>query len=417
MLKPVSLFMLVLFACANRDTASAETNHDNTGTVQMNSKDTLPPPFHTESVRNTSKVIGWPAGKTPIAPTGFTVNKFADGLDSPRWIYVADNGEIFIAESGRDAKNSANRITRFTDEDNDGVPNSRTVFLKNLNQPFGMLIIGNKFFVGNTDGVVAYDYKPGMTEINTPATRINTLPTGRHWTRNIITNAAKDKLYIAVGSGSNIADNGIDKEFRRANILVTDLDGKNEKVYASGLRNPVGMAWQPGTNILWTAVNERDELGDDLVPDFITSLKEGGFYGWPYSYFGQHVDPRIKDQRPDLVQKAIIPDVPLGAHTSSLGLVFYDGTSFPARYRNGAFVGQHGSWNRSKPVGYKVVFVPFTNGKPGVMEDFLTGFMADAEKNEVYGRPVGVAVLRDGSLLVADDAGNTVWRVSASVRQ
>jgi glucose/arabinose dehydrogenase len=327
-------------------------------------------------------------------------------------IYVADNGDIFVAESAK-AEKSANRITRFTDPDKDGVPNTRSVFLTGLNQPYGMLIIGNKFYVGNTDAVVVYDYTPGSASIQTPGKSIVTLPTERHWTRNIVTNAAKDKLFIAVGSSSNVAENGIEKEIRRANILVTDLDGKNEKVYASGLRNPVGMDWAPGTNVLWTAVNERDELGDDLVPDYITSVKEGGFYGWPYSYFGQHEDPRMKDkQRPDLVRQAIVPDVAVGAHTSSLGLAFYKQGNFPARYMNGAFVGQHGSWNRSVPSGYKVVFVPFTNGRPGQMEDFLTGFMANAEKNEVYGRPVGVAVLPDGSLLVADDAGNTIWRVS-----
>jgi glucose/arabinose dehydrogenase len=413
----ILLLSVFLFACANQDENSKEVTTDTTKMTTDTSTtgivNTLPPPFHTPSVRNESKVLGWSDGKMPQAPAGFTVTKFADKLNSPRWIYVADNGDIFIAESAREANKSANRITLFKDTNKDGVAESRSVFLKNLNQPFGMLIIGNKFYVGNTDGVVVYDYTAGMPAINSAGKTIVTLPTGRHWTRNIITNANKDKLYIAVGSASNIAEDGFDKEVRRANILVTNLDGTNERVYASGLRNPVGMAWAPATQTLWTAVNERDELGDDLVPDYMTSVKEGGFYGWPYSYFGQIEDPRLKDkQRPDLVQKAIVPEVQLGAHTASLGLVFYEGTSFPQKYHNGAFVGQHGSWNRSEPSGYKVVFVPFNNGKPGVMEDFLTGFMANAEKNEVYGRPVGVAVLADGSLLVADDAGNTVWRIS-----
>ncbi len=241
------------------------------------------------------------------------------------------------------------------------------------------------------------------------------LPAGgynNHWTRNIITNAQKNKLYITVGSGSNVAEHGIDNEIRRANILETNLDGSGEKIYASGLRNPVGLDWAPGTQTLWTAVNERDNLGDDLVPDYITSVKEGGFYGWPYAYFGQHEDPRRKGERPDLVQNAIVPDVDMGPHTASLGLVFYTKNNFPEKYRGGAFVAQHGSWNRSELSGYKVMFVPFKNGKPsGKPEDFLTGFIANENKSEVYGRPVGVAVLPDGSLLVSDDGGNIIWRV------
>lgn len=411
------LLSIFQFACNNEDKTTTETVTDSTNLVRDTSSaavsDLLPPPFHTPSVRNMSKVLGWPEGKLPQAPAGFTVTKFADKLDNPRWIYVADNGDIFVAEAAREESKSANRITIFKDSNKDGVPESRSVFLKGLNLPFGMLIIGNKFYVGNTDGILVYDYTPGMNSITTTGRKIVSLPTGRHWTRNIISNRNKDKLYIAVGSASNIAEDGFDKEHRRANILETNPDGSNERIYASGLRNPVGMAWAPGTQTLWTAVNERDELGDDLVPDYLTSVKDGGFYGWPYSYFGQNEDPRLKDkQRPDLVQKAIVPDVQLGAHTASLGLVFYEGKSFPQKYHNGAFVGQHGSWNRSKPSGYKVVFVPFSNGKAGAMEDFLTGFMANAEKNEVYGRPVGVAMLADGSLLVADDAGNTIWRVS-----
>ena len=411
------LLLLVFASCSDEKTS----NYNSTVTDSMattnepvhSSRDSLPPPFHTPSVRNMSKVIGWPAGTMPVAPSGFSVHKFADGLINPRWIYVADNGDIFVAESDRDTTKSANRITRFTDQDKDGIYNSRSVFLTGLRQPFGMLIIGNKFYVGNTDGIVVYDYNPGSSAISGSGKKIVSLPTGRHWTRNIVTNQAKDKIYIAVGSASNIAEDGIEKEFRRANILEVNLDGSNEVVYASGLRNPVGMDWAPGTATLWTAVNERDELGDDLVPDYLTSVRKGGFYGWPYSYFGQNTDPRLKDkQRPDLVSKAIVPEVDLGAHTASLGLAFYRGNQFPEYYRNGAFIGQHGSWNRSQLVGYKVVFVPFVNGKPGKMEDFLTGFIADASKSEVYGRPVGVAELADGSLLIADDGGNTIWRVT-----
>jgi len=400
--------------------------------------DTLPPPYATKSVSNNSKVIEWPAGKTPVAPAGFTVTRFSDSLDHPRWIYVADNGDVFIAEANtvlsgikkigakisRKIKTqhlgeSADRITLFRDGDNDGRYEGRFVFAGDLNQPLGMLALGNHFFIANTDGVLRFDYSPTATQLSGEGKKIVELPAGgynNHWTRNIITNRQKDKLFISVGSGSNVGEHGMDNEVRRANILEVDPDGSHERVYASGLRNPVGMGWAPGTDVLWTAVNERDELGDELVPDYITSVKENGFYGWPYSYFGQHRDPRMKEeQRGELVAKAIVPDVPLGSHTASLGLAFYDKKAFPAHYQGGAFVGQHGSWNRSHLSGYKVIFVPFTNGKPsGKPEDFLTGFISDETKSEVYGRPVGVAVLPDGSLLVADDVSNIIWKVSAS---
>jgi glucose/arabinose dehydrogenase len=280
--------------------------------------------------------------------------------------------------------------------------------------PFGMLVLNNKFYVGNTDALWVYPYDAKATSITGSGKKIASFPTGRHWTRNVIANKDGSKIYVSVGSSSNVAENGIDKETRRANILVMNPDGSNEKVFASGLRNPVGMGWAPGTNILWAAVNERDELGDDLVPDYITSVKDSGFYGWPYSYFGQHPDPRIKqnEQRPDLVQKALVPDVALGSHVAALGLTFYTGSQFPSQYQNGAFVGEHGSWNRSRLVGYEVVFVPFSNGKPsGNPQSFLTGFIANAEKSEVYGRPVGVTMLKDGSLLIADDGAGKIWRV------
>jgi glucose/arabinose dehydrogenase len=423
---------ITIAACNSNQQKTAEEKQEAKMTTPADTLQTkvdtinLPPPYATESVTNFSKPIGWPAGKTPIVPAGFTVTKFADSLDHPRWIYVADNGDIFVAESNNPhgvvekltGKNkSADRITMFRDADNNGVPELRTVFLKNLNKPFGMLATGNNFYVGNTDAVVQFPYTAGSTSITAKGNEIIKLPPGpRHWTRNIIANAKGDKLYVAVGSSSNVAENGIDKEKRRANILEVNTDGSNERIYASGLRNPVGMGWAPGTTTLWTAVNERDELGDELVPDYLTSVKDGGFYGWPYCYFGQHIDPRMKDKLNDsLVSKAIVPDMALGSHTASLGLAFYTGSSFPEKYKNGAFIGQHGSWNRSAFTGYKVVFVPFSNGKPsGKMEDFLTGFIADENKKEVYGRPVGVAVLKDGSLLVADDGGNVLWRISAA---
>jgi glucose/arabinose dehydrogenase len=401
-----SVLAYLLIACGNNSLPKTGT----TDTVITSRGDTLPPPFATKSVNNSSKVIGWPDNATPIAPEGFTVSKFADQLDNPRWVYVADNGDVFVSEASKD------HVLLLRDKDKDGIAESRTVFLADLSRPFGMLIIGNKFYVANTDGVEEYPYDPAATSITAEGKKIVELPAGgynNHWTRNIITNAQKNKIYITVGSGSNVAEHGIDHENRRAGILEVNLDGSGEKVYASGLRNPVGMDWAPGTQTLWTAVNERDGLGDDLVPDYITSVKEGGFYGWPYSYFGPNEDPRRKGERPDLVAKAIVPDVAVGAHTASLGLTFYTKKNFPEKYQGGVFAGQHGSWNRSELSGYKVIFVPFKNGKPsGKPEDFLTGFIADEGKSRVYGRPVCVAVLQDGSLLVTDDGAHIIWRVS-----
>lgn len=374
---------------------------------------TLPAPFTTESVENRPDEAGWPEGKMPTAPAGFTVAKYADKLKSPRWTYVAPNGDVFVAESN--TKKSADRITLLRDVNKDGKPEIKEIFMENLKQPLGMLVLKNYFYVANTDGVYRFPYKGGETKITSKGEKIVELPAGgynNHWTRNLLANADGSKIYISVGSASNVADHGIDEEKRRANILEVNPDGTGERIYASGLRNPVGMDWAPGSNTLWTAVNERDKLGDELVPDYITSVKEGGFYGWPYAYFGKNEDPRRKGERPDLVAKTLVPDVPVGSHTASLGLAFYDKTQFPAKYQNGAFIGQHGSWNRSKLSGYKVMFVPFKNGKPaGKPEDFLTGFVENEKK--VYGRPVGVTVMEDGSMLVNDDSGGIVWRVSA----
>ncbi len=421
------------------DTTSTATDTN----AEYQDTSTLPPPFATKSVRNPSRVIGWSDGKTPVAPAGFTVSKFADSLDNPRWIYVASNGDIFVAESGTEVKGvkkiaakisgqgkslntksknvgeSANRITLFRDHDKNGIPEKRYVYLQDLTQPFGMLALNDKFYVACTDGLLEFPYNDTATSISVKGKKIVTLPAGgynNHWTRNVISNKAGNKLYITVGSGSNVAEHGIENEKRRANILEVNLDGSGEKIFAAGLRNPVGLDWAPGTNTLWTAVNERDQLGDDLVPDYITSVKEGAFYGWPYAYFGQNEDPRMKEkQNMELVKKTIKPDLPVGSHTASLGLIFYNKNAFPSKYRGGAFVSQHGSWNRSVLSGYKVIFVPFSNGKPsGKPEDFLTGFISQSGKNEVYGRPVGLAVLDDGSLLVSDDASNTIWKISAT---
>ncbi len=377
---------------------------------------TLPAPDTTHNAEKRSDAIGWSEGQMPQAPEGFTVSKYAENLKHPRNMFVASNGDVFVAESDDEGK-SANQITLLRDTNQDGQPDVQEVFLSDLKQPYGMLVLNNYFYVGNTDGLVRYPYKEGQNKITAEGEKILELPAGgynHHWTRNLLASPDGAKIYISVGSASNVGEYGMEEEERRANILEVNPDGSGERVYASGLRNPVGIDWAPTTNVLWTAVNERDKIGDELVPDYLTSVQPEGFYGWPYSYFGQHVDPRMAGQRPELVEKAIVPDVPLGAHTASLGLAFYEGDAFPAQYKNGAFIGQHGSWNHSEFVGYKVVFVPFQNGKPsGEPEDFLTGFIANAEQNEVYGRPVGIAMLPDGSMLVADDAGNTIWRVSA----
>ncbi len=409
--------------------------------VHAQKADTLPPPHATKSVINFSKVVGWGKdGRTPVAPAGFVVSRYADGFQNPRWMHVLPNGDVLVAESNsnftlvekagavitgaskaEDLTKSADRIILLRDTDKDGTVDKKDTVLtgeQGLKQPFGMLLLNGWLYVANTNAVVRYRYTMGQAGIREQPEKLAELSAGksfkdnRHWTRNIIASPDSSKIYIAVGSGSNVGENGLEYETLRANILEMNPDGSDLHVYASGLRNPVGMGWAPGTNDLWTAVNERDELGDDLVPDYMTAVKRDGFYGWPYSYWGKHVDERVKEQKPALVASAIVPDVDLGNHTASLGLQFYTGKSFPKKYHNGAFVAQHGSWNRSVLSGYKVVFVPFSNGKPsGKPVDFLTGFIADLEKEKVYGRPVGLALLPDGSLLVADDAGNTIWRV------
>ncbi|MBK0377672.1 PQQ-dependent sugar dehydrogenase [Mucilaginibacter segetis] len=430
-----TLFSALLFtACSQNKPDPSKADNVNTPADQQVA---LAAPYATKSVRNYCKVIGWPVDKTPIAPAGFKVNLYADNLNNPRNIYIAPNGDVLVAEANTEIKGikkigaeiigaagsqnlgkSANRITLFRDSNGDGVPDKRSVFLDNLNQPFGMLILGNSFYVANTDGLWRYNYTSGQTQINGPGKMILALPAGgynNHWTRNLRANSAGTKIYISVGSGTNVAEHGMENEVRRADILEINPDGSGERIYASGLRNPAGIDFQSETGVLYAVVNERDDLGDNLVPDYLTSVKEGGFYGWPWSYFGQHPDPRLKVKRPDMVKKAIVPDFALGSHTASLGLTFYNGGMFPDTYKGGVFIGQHGSWNRSKLVGYKVTFLPFTNGKPAAkMQDFLTGFIADSAKQEVYGRPVGVTVAKDGALLVADDSGNKIWRVSTN---
>jgi glucose/arabinose dehydrogenase len=383
---------------------------------------------------NIAKATGWPAGVMPTAAAGLDVNAFATALDHPRWVYVLPNGDVLVAESNAPAKPeaggirnwiqskvmaragagvpSANRITLLRDADGDGVAELKTVFLKNLHSPFGMALVGDMLYVANADAIVRFNYKEGATEITEAAQPVAPLPAGlnHHWTKNIIASQDGKKLYATVGSNSNVAENGMEAEKNRAAILEVDLANGATRVFASGLRNPNGMAWNPQTGALWTVVNERDEIGSDLVPDYLTSVKEGGFYGWPYSYYGKNIDARVKPQRPDLVDKAIVPDYALGAHVAALGLTFYEATLLPAQYRNGAIIGNHGSWNRKPRSGYNVVFIPFRDGMPnGKPVDILSDFVN--KDGEAQGRPVGVAVDKKGAVLVADDVGNVIWRV------
>jgi glucose/arabinose dehydrogenase len=372
----------------------------------------LPLPHATRAVANPSTVIGWPKGKMPIAPSGFEVSLFADELDNPRMIYVLPNADVLVAQSIPEQGGS--RIILLRDETNSGRSTLRQVFVRRLKMAFGMSLVGNRFYIGNTDAIVVLPYRTGETQIKRQPEKILALPVGGHYTRNIIADPKGQKLYVAVGSATNVDEQRVDeKDPRRAAILQVNFDGSAMRIFAGGLRNPVGMDWEPKTKALWTVVNERDGLGDELVPDYLTGVRDNAFYGWPYSYYGQNEDPRKKGQRPDLVAKAVKPDYALGSHVAPLGLTFYEGKSFPARYQGGAFIGMHGSWNRSNLVGYKVAFVPFQNGKPsGAIEDFLTGFIANPKTSDVHGRPVGVTVWTDGSLLVADDAAGKVWRVS-----
>jgi glucose/arabinose dehydrogenase len=397
----------------------------------------LPPPK--TSLIPTVHVVtakGWPPNGKPMAAQGLTVTAFAQALDHPRWLYVLPNGDVLVAETnapprpehGKGLKGwffkrfqkkaggavpSANRITLLRDADGDGVAETRSVFLRDLNSPFGMALVGNNLYVANSDAVVRFPYASGQTDVTAAATKVVDLPGGalnHHWTKGLVASLDGTRLYVSVGSNSNVAENGIEQEEGRAAIWEIDPQAGKHRIFASGLRNPVGMAWVPETGALWAAVNERDELGSDLVPDYMTTVRDGGFYGWPFSYFGSHVDKRVKPPRPDLVATAIVPDYALGPHTASLGLVYANGTSLPALFDRGMFIGQHGSWNRKPRSGYKVVFVPFAGGKPsGPPVDVLTDFIK--ENGDAMGRPVGVAIAKSGALLVADDVGNAVWHV------
>lgn len=387
---------------------------------------------------NIAPARGWPSGTVPLAAAGTRVAAFATGLDHPRWLYVLPNGDVLVAETNAPPKPagstglkdwlaglimkragagvpSANRITLLRDADGDGVAELRSDLLGGLNSPFGMALVGDRLFVANADAVLAFPYRSGDTTITAPGTKLVDLPGGpinHHWTKNLLASADGRKLYVSVGSNSNVAERGMAVEQGRAAIWEVDIASGAQRMYASGLRNPVGMAWEPSTATLWTVVNERDELGSDLVPDYLSSVRDGGFYGWPYSYFGNNVDTRVEPPQPALVASAIVPDYALGPHTASLGLAWSAGSSLPAPFVDGMFIGQHGSWNRRPHSGYKVIFVPFAGGRPAAMPiDVLSGFLSGDGK--AFGRPVGVAVDKQGALLVADDVGNVVWRVSA----
>jgi len=426
---------LPLAACQQQETATAEQTYGPKPTLPAPEKSLIP-------TVNVAKAVGWSTGGKPIAAAGLAVNAFATGLDHPRTLYLLPNGDVLVTETnapprpeeekgikgwitrlvmGRAgaATESANRITLLRDADGDGIAETRTIFLEGLNSPFGMALVGDDFYVANSDAIMKFPYQAGDTKITAPGAKLADLPAGplnHHWTKDLVASADGSKLYATVGSNSNIGENGIEAESNRASVLEVDRATGKWRVFASGLRNPNGPAFQPQSGSLWVVVNERDELGNDLVPDYMTSVKEDGFYGWPYSYYGQHVDERVLPQRPDLVAKAIAPDYALGAHTASLGLAFNTGDLFPPEMANVAFVGQHGSWNRNPRAGYRVIFVPFANGSPsGKPRDVLTGFLnADGE---AQGRPVGVAIDRRGALLVADDVGNAVWRVTPAAKQ
>jgi glucose/arabinose dehydrogenase len=397
---------------------------------------TLPPPKKSLlPLVNIAPVDRWQEGEKPVAADGLAVTAFAAGLDHPRWLFVLPNGDVLVAETNAQEKKpkgiigraerwvmkragagakSADRISLLRDADGDGVAETRTVLLSGLTSPFGMALVGDRLYVANTDGVVSFPYSAGDTTIVAGPAPLVALPAGdnnRHWTKNLIASADGKYLYAAIGSNSDHAEFGMENEEGRAAIWQIDIGTGEHRVFASGLRNPVGMDFEPSTDNLWTAVNERDDLGGDLVPDYMTSVVDGGFYGWPYSYYGENLDPRIEEQRPELVAKALVPDYALGPHTASLGLTFAEDAKLGSKWQDGAFVGQHGSWNRKPRSGYKVIFVPFKNGMPaGEPVDVLTGFLDD--DGNAQGRPVGVAIDKSGALLVADDVGNIIWRVT-----
>ncbi|WP_434558210.1 PQQ-dependent sugar dehydrogenase [Pseudomonas sp. Z4-20] len=435
MLKPPHLFIIALAtglaACGESSTLQVSDGFGPSPKLPEPNKTLIP-------TVNIAEAVGWPDGAKPTPAQGLQVVAFAEGLDHPRWLFVLPNGDVLVAETNAPPKPddtkgirgwvmkkvmgragagvpSPNRITLLRDANHDGIAETRTIFLENLNSPFGMTLVGNDLYIADTDRLIRFPYNEGDTQIKAQPTKVVDLPGGtlnHHWTKNVIASRDGSKLYVTTGSNSNVAENGMEVEQGRAAIWEVDRATGKHRIFASGLRNPNGLAWEPSSGALWTAVNERDEIGSDLVPDYITSVKDGGFYGWPYSYYGQNIDVRVEPQNPDLVAKAIAPDYAVGPHTASLGLTFAEGSKLPAPFTQGAFIGQHGSWNRKPHSGYKVIFVPFNGGKPvGQPVDVLTGFLSTDEKAQ--GRPVGVVIDKQGGLLVADDVGNKIWRVSA----
>ena len=389
--------LILAGACLMVEPASAQVTHGK--------KPDLPKPFATKSSGNPPEETKPPAGFLPKVPEGFQVNVFAAGFKEPRWLAVAPNGDVFVADSG------AGKVVVLRDAQHTGGAQESEVFAKGLDRPFGIAFHEDYVYVGDTDAVLRFHYDAKTSKRTGEAEKLMDLPHGGHWTRTLAFTADGKKLYVSVGSESNVS---IESDTRRAAITICDPDGKNARLYATGLRNPVGIALEPKTKQLWTSVNERDGLGDELPPDYLTSVQDGGFYGWPYSYIGDNLDPRVKPQKLELAAKAIVPDVLLGSHHAPLQFAFYTGTQFPAKYRGGAFVAEHGSWNRSLRAGYRVAFVAFADGKPAAdPEEFLAGLVPDPAGSRVYGRPVGVAVAADGSLLVSDDTAGTVYRVTA----
>ncbi|MEJ7686550.1 MAG: sorbosone dehydrogenase family protein [Variovorax sp.] len=437
LLAPLAAAMLLLAACGDIAKLPVEAGMGPAPQLPAPNKTLLP-------TVNIAQATGWADTAGPVARSGFTVTALARGLEHPRWVYVLPTGDVLVVESDKppkpenaDAANdgivkkikskvmgivmkragsgtpSANRITLLRDADGDGTAEVRQVFLQNLMSPFGVALVGNELFIANADALVKVPYTEGQTTVSAAPTKVTDLPAGinHHWTKNVIANRDGSKLYVTVGSNSNVGENGLAMEEGRAAIWEVDVKSGEKRLFATGLRNPNGMGWEPESNALWTVVNERDEIGSDLVPDYLTSVKDGVFYGWPWSYYGANVDARLEPPRPDMVAKAVAPDYALGAHVAALGLTFSNARGMPPEFAKGAFIGEHGSWNRKPRSGYKVVFVPFADGKPsGPPVDFLTGFLSADEKAQ--GRPVGVALDKSGALLVADDVGDAVWRVS-----
>ena len=426
-----ALASAALWGCGERATLTVEQGTGPRPELPAPNKTLLP-------TVNIAPATGWPQGAMPQPAAGLQVVAFASGLDHPRWLLVLPNGDVLVAESNAPPKPegskgireyvmglvmkragagtpSANRISLLRDADGDGIAETRSVLLSGLYSPFGMALIGERLFVANADAVLSFPYRSGDTVISAPGTKLLDLPGGpinHHWTKNLLASIDGSKLYVSVGSNSNVGERGMGVEEGRAAIWEVQVDSGAHRVFASGLRNPVGMAWDAAGQVLWTVVNERDELGSDLVPDYLSSVQDSAFYGWPYSYFGQNLDTRVEQSQPALVATALVPDYALGPHTASLGLASSAGGKLAEAFSEGMFIGQHGSWNRRPHSGYKVIFVPFQNGKPaGAPLDVLSGFLS--ESGDAMGRPVGVAIDTRGALLVADDVGNVIWRVSA----